>query len=269
MKVKLLSLLLFSFLFTEGFSQKVERDNWIPFSLGLTYNTVKDAGMSPVTYSGPGIAFSLGYNREREKSINRIAFTLNSGILMSKYYSDTEKGIGNLSGYNLSYIHLRRLKKIMKNRVYWYFGGKFDILANFRTNLQLGNSYSNYEAFASLAPATSLKYDFKIKKRKLYLYLGMSLPVFSYCVRPNYISVFDFTANLDEEDLINDFFDNGKIATINRLFRLNTNLEFAYRMRNNNMLKFSYLWGFYNYKGGKNKVQAATHGIIFTALFNI
>lgn len=290
----LFNVLLFTcFISLEGFAQdhtterkqlkKAERkarDKYLNAGLGILKMSGKDKATSPLLYSGPTAMFDLEYLVHSDQLIK--TFDLSFAIGMLRTDKNTIKSVnrGQAIGINFHFHfdHLHRSFNKNNSKLRYYLGGGLDFTNYSRINYKFQNALYNYEYMLSLGLAGRIELPFSYKSKEVK-FLGMNfnrrdrdlrlswqmyLPVFTSIYRPNYVSILNFAD--PDIPLINP--DNLK-AGLFTYFQFRSKIELYYMLHNGNMLKLSYLWEFYQYNPGYNKVQGALNGAYFSFIFRL
>ncbi len=261
--------------------KKVERkarDKYLGLGLGFSYLNVMDQATSPLKYKGFNFPFaSLGYLTHSDKRIKTFETEFSFGNLNSSietpWYDAPNTSYYLVIRYNIIY----RLRTIVNDKINWYIGPEFNINGHFRVNYKYDNSALTFDNYYGAGIATRFEFPFSWKSRTskflsmnlhrrdrdLRLSLQLSTPVFSYLIRPTYVTITNFIdpekrTTISDEQTTGGFFIP---------FNLRSQTELFYILHNQNMFKLSYIWNFYHHDPGYNKVQTAFHGVAFSFIF--
>jgi hypothetical protein len=289
----LLFLLAFSILSLESLSQEIKsdkkqlkkaerkaRDKFLSSGFGVLKMSGKDKATSPLLYSGPTAMLDLEYLVHSDNIIKTFDLSAAVGILRTDKNAIKSINRGQAIGinFNFHFDHLHRSFKKEGRKLKYYLGGGLDFSNYSRVNYKFQNALYNYEYMFSLGLAGRMELPFSYKSKKVK-FLGMNfnrrdrdlrlswqmyIPVFTSIYRPNYVSILNFAD--PDVPLINP--DNFK-AGIFSYFQFRSKLELFYILHNGNQLKLSYLWEFYQYNPGYNKVQGALNGAYFSFIFRL
>lgn len=254
------------------------RDKYLALGMGFSKVKVMDQATSPLLYGGMEIASAkLDYLVHSEKVIKTLEAEFGFGWLKSGTISPWYNPTITSYRFNLRYNQLYSIQKFARGKINWYLGPEANMNGHFRVNYKYDNSALNFEAYTGLGIATRFEfpmhYDAKQLKlwfikinrrdRDLRLNWQFSTPIVGYIIRPTYVTVTNFI-DPDLQTSINP----GQTAF--GLFipvNLRSQTELYYMLHNQNMLKLSYIWNFYSYDAGFNKVQSASHGFLLSFVF--
>lgn len=233
LKLKLLFLLLFSFLFNNVFAQKENNSSRkeIAAFVGYDYGYYKDLNFSPLNYKIKGVAFSLKYNSlsRNGNSIFSAAVNFAPINLHSKasQYFITSDIIGKVE---LSY--LRKIKK-SSNKYALFLGGQYSSDVHFV-------DYEGLRAFSFLfAHTLDVKgvLQYQINENH-FLKSSLSIPVFGNIVRPPFGG---FDKELDaNRDKIFRLITNGDFGSFNKYIAFDWSTEYAIQLSKKWDFKFLY-----------------------------
>jgi len=253
------------------------RDKYWVTSLGGTFVKSADNATSPLQYKGFAPSAGLSYLVHSTKVINVFETDFSYGWLKARTISPWYQQKTTNIIFNVRYYKLYMVKPIIKNRVNWYLGGEVFINSSFRVNIKYGNSAFTFNSYAGIGPVTRFEFPFGYKTRKvkiwfmkfnrrdrnLRLSFQLSVPVLNVLVRPTYITVTNFIDPDLQSAITSDHIYSGFFEP----FSLSTQTELYYILHNQNMLKLSYNWNFFHHDPGYNKVQTASHAILFSYIF--
>ena len=178
---------------------------------------------------------------------------------------------------SLRFNILFNVKKLANDRINWYVGPEFNINGHFRINYKYGNSALNFDNYNGIGVATRFELPLRYSSKKVKLWFmkfnrrdrdlrlswQLSTPVLSYLVRPTFVTITNFIDPELQASITPDNTDTGFFVPLN----LRSQTELYYILHNQNMLKLSYIWNFYHYNPGYNKVQSAYQGFLFSFIF--
>ncbi|MEX0813945.1 MAG: hypothetical protein WD048_17125 [Chitinophagales bacterium] len=255
-------LLLFLFISATAFPQK--REHYLPLGLGWSLQHAQDEGMSPLQYNGSSLSVKTGYIVKTPNNKHQLDLMFHYGKLHTRNFNKTESFKVPMYRFDLSYTYLKLLKRFGNDKYALYLGGRSEFTGNIRLNYKLGNSTVNYEGIAALGISSGLSRTFEINKRKLLLDFYFNLPFLSYVIRPNYITITDFSD--PDNDVVKDHTKRVTFNSFNKFTRATIQLDASYLLKNGNMIRLGYLWDFYSYRR-TNKVKAALQGIVLSTIF--
>ncbi len=289
--ISFLLLLCSLFIFQTGFSQETKadkklrrkterkaRDKYLSSGFGVTKMSAKDKATSPLLYSGPAGFANLEYLIHSEKLIKTFDLSAGGGTLKTDKDNHHNLTRGYATGiyFNFRFLYLIKIVKFAKDKVTWYIGPGLDLTNYSRINFKYGNSAYNYEYMLDIGIASRIEFPFGhqskeckflgMKFRRRYRQYRLSwqlyMPVAGSIFRPGYVSITNFSA--PEESVFNSTILQTGVF---KYFELSSNIELFYILHNGNMLKLSYLWEYYRFNPGFNKVQGALNGIYFSFVF--
>lgn len=227
--------------------------DYIQFSLGYSYQQVKDASLSPLTYAGNMGNIGLGYIYQSAKWRNSI-YIMGFGAFQNPQQRapDNSSRVTTFAGrlhYRLSY----RVWQHHKWRL--YAGVASTNVWDYRTHNRFGNSSENFTGLANLGPTLHLQRPFDLWGQKWQARYTLDLPVAAYVVRPGFIKPL-----LIEEPSVQEWAFWGDYSSVF------STLKLAWLLDNGNQILLSYQWEYATYKP-LNKVQLAGHHLALSALF--
>lgn len=231
---------------------------------GITRYELRDAGVSPLFYQGwlpsAGLSFpsyngkwssnvygSFGYG-----NLNRTALTT---------YSSTIYAINH--GGDL----LKNIKELRPN-LNLLVGGAYHGNTNVRNTPAFRNAGNTVESFNTLMASGRLELlidKTKDKRRLLWLIplkpgrrvsklsYQLNIPIVNLSWAPTFTYLDDFTDGTTDYDQKNEFSLGG--------FRINSQLNYQYFLKNGNGFQLSYLWDTYSGKEGLGQIQLAQHQV--------
>ena len=258
--------------------ERKARDKSLNAGFGFAKMSAKDKATSPLLYSGMIVLGNLEYLVHSDKLIKTFDLSLGAGILRTDkdtHYGLT-RGYGGSIYFNFRFTHLHWLLQKKNKKIKWYLGPAFDFSNFSRFNFKYGNSLYNYEYMAGIGLSNRFEFpfsysskDFKFlglkmhrRDRDLVLSWQLFIPVFTSVYRPGYVTILNFA---DPETSL--FVPENLKTGIFTYFHVSSEVELFYKLHNRNMLKLTYLWEFYQYDPGYNKVQGAINGLYFSFVF--
>jgi hypothetical protein len=290
-KISLLVLLISLFIFQPVFSQETKADRklrkkterkargkYLSSGFGVMKMSAKDKATSPLLYSGPAAFANLEYLIHSEKLIKTFGLSAGGGTLRTdkEYHPGLTRGYATGIYFNFRFLYLMKIMKFAKDKVTWHIGPGLDLTNYSRINFKYGNSAYNYEYMLDIGVASRIEFPFGYKSKECK-FLGMKfrrrdrqyrlswqiyMPVAGSVFRPGYVSITNFSA--PEESVFNSTILQTGVF---KYFELSSNIELFYLLHNGNMLKLSYLWEYYQFNPGFNKVQGALNGVYFSFVF--
>jgi len=225
----------------------------MPFGLGYGFETVKDASLSPVSYSGHLGGAGLGYYYQNSKWISMLDINGFSGF----QYPDVNREDNNRKTLTIlgnGIYHLSR-KVFFKNDWSVFAGLLSHNTWDYRDHYRYGNSSSNYAGLFSFGPVATVQKPFKALNKSLVLSYRLGLPFGTYYMRPGYVKPF-----------LNDKIENKGFAFWGDYFALDMRTDLIWVLPTGNQLRLSYNWD-YSQLDVLNRMQLATHQISISTVF--
>lgn len=259
-------------------SKRKARDKYLGFGIGGAYVKVIDNATSPLQYDG--FVFpeaKVDYLVHSEKIIKTLEADFSYGSLSTRtetpWYDPTNDSYFVALRFNILY----NVKKLAKEKINWYVGPEINANAHFRVNYKYGNSALTFDNYYGVGVATRFEFPFSYKARKVKVWFmnfnrrdrdlrlswQLSVPVLSYLIRPTYVTITNFIDPELQSTVTSANTDGGFFVPLN----IRSQTELYYTLHNQNMLKISYIWNFFNHDPGYNKVQSAYHGFVFSFIF--
>lgn len=245
---------LFSLLttFCYQLNAQVQQGHFLSFGFNFTDQTVKDASLSPVSYSGPLGGIEIGYFDQNEKWLSHFE----ASIAGAFQYPDIDREL-DLSQTTtiLSRAYYSLQYKVLENNTWHYFAGLLSHnLFDYRDHNRYTNSQSNYFASFSVGPIVTAQKGFALFSKNFQAQSSLGFPVATYQMRPGYIKPFTN----------NEVGDQG-FAFWADFFLLDWRSELAWLLPNGNQIELSYRWN-YTELDQLNKVQLAAHQIALNVI---
>lgn len=229
--------------------------------VGITFSnsTVKDKGMSALTYTGwyPGVMAGVDINSQKLKQSISLSFA--SGNLKNN------QNLATLSAKSYAANYLA-LFPVSHGNVQLYLGGIFDNNLATRRHSSYINNNSYYEFNSSLGVAAKIYYYFGTASsgsNASSLSFGVFSPLGSALSRSN--SVYN-----KENDFLSrgfkTYLKNTHIVTFGRYAKVNLHTQLDNRAGVLKGISLAYSWEYYNITE-VNKVQSAVNTIILSYHF--
>jgi len=259
-------------------TERKARDKYLGLGLGGSYMKVIDNATSPLLYRGLSIPFvSLGYLTHSDRIIKTFETDFSYGQLKTRTETPWYDPRNTSYYFAFRYDLLYRIKKFEKINVNWYLGPEINSNSHFRINYKYGNSAFNFDNYNGIGIATRIELpfgykstqfkflglNFKRRARDLRLSWQLSTPVFSFMIRPTYVTITNFIDPELQTKITSDHTDGGIFIPLN----LRSQTELFYKLHNGNMFKLAYIWNFYSHDPGYNKVMSAFHAFCFSFIF--
>ena len=247
-----------------------QTDYKLSFGSGLTYTSVADKGMSPLTYGGFSVSPGFGLERNKAKTYSALSFHVNIGNLTPDINPDLTNANAAYFRTDLDLIHLYFLKNLKENDLPVFIGGAFNNYGSVRVHTAYSNNSFNYEIVSSLSVAGRISKDIKIKKRQAQLQWQLMLPLVAFVQRPGFAFAAPHYYLENDRSAAGAFLKSGNLTTWNDYFRLNSKISFNYFLKNSNAFRLSYEWDFYKYDEIEiNRMQLGEHTISIALIFDL
>jgi hypothetical protein len=241
-----------------------QRDNYFVFGLGFSMTSVMDKGQSPLLYQCKSPKIKLGYESYSPKWIHRFSIDFQYGNLKNRYSPDFYEEQPYLILGHINYSVNRNCFNLPKN-MKLAPGIFINLTTNLRMIPKLQNSMAAYEVFPCFGLSEVLCKDFNLGNRAFTISHSLQIPVVAYMMRSNYVSMMNYID--PKATYLGTILSSGKLVTINKLFQVKSTIDLQYSLSNNNQLKLSYLWDFYQCNTS-NKSQSVQNALIFSTMFN-
>jgi hypothetical protein len=229
-----------------GLQAQLQNGYYLPFYLGYSNQVVKDASLSPVSYSGSLGSIASGFTHQGKNWIDGLTVLGHSGILRSDIAPEEASNV-LLVGARVSYKIARRFATISGFELY---AGLSSISSwDYREVGRYANNSFNFNGFFSLGPYVSTQKNFELWGQQFNMQYELSLPVASYVLRPSYI----------KPQTGGDFGYSG-IESWGDFFQVDSKCSLFWQISEQNYLCLSYQWE-YTQLNLPNKIQLAQHFI--------
>lgn len=283
---KIFTLLFTTLFFTVvGFSQeasltKKEKRKLIPKYIGIGYginsSAFRDLATSPLFYYGTALQLSLSQLKIDDKREIEFGIFYDFGTYNTDFNDNTSNS--NVKRIALSYSRLFRIELFKLKNFSTKIGFLFNGNGNLRNNESLGNDGVGIDIFTNLLGSVKItkdissstveekkflfwKYTLSERKKNLNLRLDTGLINTSY--RNGYIYSVAQSAILNEQTIFGYY-----SLKMFSGFRARSSLNYTHYLKNNNAIRFSYVWDAYSTGGDLKKFEMAHHILKFTFLFN-
>lgn len=238
--------------------------NFLVVGGGITRYKLRDVGVSPLFYDG-------------WLPVGGIAFPSKKGDWSSNFYGSFGYGTlkrTELSTYSSTIYAINHggdlLKKVweVKPNVDLLVGGAYHGNTNIRNTPAFRNAGSTAETFNTLMASARFELLFdKVKDRRRLLWLipmkpgrrvskltyQLNVPILNLSWGPTFSYLDDFTDGTVDYGQKNEFSLGG--------FRINSQLNYQYFLKNGNGLQLSYFWDTFSGKEGLGQIEFAQHQV--------
>jgi len=233
---------------------------------GYTLPKFFDKSASSLRYQGHAFSVAGGFHFRKDSStLEHIDLRFDYGLMSAFAFEFADVDYYRVEG---NYSYKKRIKNIWQNRLEWLVGGSINSLWMLWTFDNFTNNSVNNSFYFSLSPTTSLVYPFTLWNRRFRAEYSAYLPLFTFALRPSY-GTSRFSGFLDDErdEPVAQFFESGKLTSLNNFFRFSNTLSLEYFLTNRNRLRLSYDWNYLRYNEPR-LVQTASHNILIGTMFN-
>tara|TARA_B100001245_G_scaffold236676_1_gene229702 strand:+ start:5130 stop:5897 length:768 start_codon:yes stop_codon:yes gene_type:complete len=246
-------MVLLGLLFTGASQAQFLEGDYMPFGLGYAFQTVKDAALSPVSYSGNLGLIQSGYYFQDEKWLSQLDI---SGFGGFQYPDVNPENNPNRTTLFAGRAHYSLSYKLGEVQQWALLAG---ILSHNVWDYREVRLYSNSEAnfngmFAAGVQLTAQK-QFNWFGDTFGVQYGLGLPIGCYYMRPGYVKPF-FADEIAARDL----------AFWGDYFALDSRTDLYWQVSQSNWLKLTYQWE-YTQLDISNKIQTATHLLSVSTIF--
>lgn len=253
-----------SILYTTLFSQT--KKYLFKTEIGTAASTVYDNGYSLTQYKGRGINAIIGGERERKNRLTSFTNIFILTPLKSVVKNKTYQTSAQQYNYCFSYTYLQKAPTITKAKIKLAFGGTYFADVNIRIYSTLVNNVLSFDGNSGISLTGKAQKDFQFKSHFFLLGYQLSVPVFAYNVRPNYLGTipigYYFNSDVKYSTL-------GKFTTINNnYFYLNQYFSLDKISSNGNRIRLSYFWNYSNNGYSQHRYQNIINGISIGILSN-
>ena len=265
MKKTLILFLILSFsLSLKGQNSKVPRPVYFFLGIGLPIIKVRDEAHSSLKYQGFMPTLRVGYEEMTQNHVSRIAVSASFGTASPKTNPKLQQNISNLEVNNIqvNYTYYQRSGAFDTEGWNRYLGGAFTMTIDMRSYNLPSNNLLGYQVNASLNIGGFVQKKLDAKWRFNY---EAFTPILSYALRPSYMGMIpmkggDFNAK--------SVFTNGKIVTINKLFRFYNRFSFDQTINDHRQRRLNYAWDFHSNTVSK-PLKSIVAGLGYESLFKM
>lgn len=243
---------------TNNLDNKKSSPAYLDIAMGLNVSSFRDFATSPLTYSGTPIHFSLGHIDFDHQRESNMTFLYAFGKYKNRF-NDLES-ISKVNTISLNYLELFELSSLSSSRLNLKLGGQFSATANIRKNGVLLNNGTGVDIIANLLG--TVKGTLHLRKERTFS--GM---ISIGAINSSYRNGFAYSG---QSALTNQgsLFDRYRLSFL-RGYRLITNWDYTFYLKNKNAIRLSYHWDAYRTRGNYDEFEMAIHTIKVALLFNL
>jgi hypothetical protein len=257
--------------------ERSDRSNYILFSGQIGKQKTIDEGVSPLLYKGLIFGGGLGYKSEKR---NRI-WDIKGSFLYGFQYSSTRFNTGVLTAYNIDidgrYLFNVDYESVLPFQA--YFGLQAMHSMRLRLNEKMFNAALGYDIITALGISTELKKSIKVPGFNINLWrwkytyhphkvtfdTNIDLPLLFLYLRPTYVVIENFVDGRTEPY----DFERSESSSIGDIIHITVNTGINYHLRNQNIIRFGYIWQYYKIDPEYSPVQGAQHLFQLTFKFKM
>lgn len=254
----------FSSLGQENHVAIFQNNTYFVSSIGGSYVSLLDEGISPLLYNGIGGGANLGHFHDGKRSLNMSSTTFN--------FNNPSSSISNAEMYTfrLEGQYQQFWKVENQNDKKWKIRPGFNFTAKWamRNHLNYTNNSQHIETRFAIAPAVMITRPFQLWNRSFEVGAFTNIPLLTYATRPLFAST-RFPASVNKEEI--EFFDylkEGEIVSFGKYFKWSAQYYLYYHLANGNGLRLDYQWSYESYRA-QNPIMTAEHSIMISTFFRI
>ncbi len=216
-------------------------------SFGVSLQNQQNTVMSPLIYSGIGLAFFS----EKQRFLNNTLKISNRRLQYNMLSAENSPNNTHSAAAQFGFDFLKQLKKQK-----FYIGGNVQMNSNIRFYSHLGNNAFQYEVFPTIGFSSTYKTDFQVFGKKLTLDASVKLPIVgALMATPKYTTSFD--------ELKIKVVPLGKMVNPQTAIFLNFPAQKRFP---NRQFRMGYEWNMNSFgRGNDRRMTMATHTLHFIA----
>jgi hypothetical protein len=243
---------------------KPPRESYFFLGIGLPLVKVRDEAHSPLMYRGFIPTLRLGHESINGDYVSRMTVSASFGTTKPKTRPKPERVLSSMemSYLQLNYTYYSRLYTYHTEGWNQYLGGALTLTLDTRSYNLPSNNLIGYQVNMSLNVGGFTQKQLKNAWRYNY---EIFTPVVSYSLRPTYLGMLPMTgADIKPKS----FFSNGKIVTVDKLFRLYNRFSFDEQVKSYRQRRLFYSWDFQSNTVSK-PLKSIVTGIGYEMLFKM
>lgn len=249
---------------SNGQDPKLPRSVYFFLGIGLPIMKVRDQGHSPLKYQGFLPTLRIGYEQINESYVSRVVVSASFGMTSPKNKPRPQQTISNaeVNQLQINYSYYKHISQYSPNGWNTYLGGVFTITMDLRNYNLPSNNLLGYQINASLNPGSFIQKNLDDKWRFNY---EAFTPVLSYALRPSYMGMIPMK---DGDFNAKSVLSNGKIVTVNKLFRFYNRFSFDQTINDHRQRRINYAWDFHSNRLSK-PLKSIISGVGYESLFKM
>lgn len=221
---------------------------------GAAWETYRDRAMSPLLYEGIQGAAMLGFDIQGANMLHRVEGRFWAGTTSAQRRGGTTENLA----FAVNSSHLKRLSA-EDAPWQWRAGPALLVWGSLRYHTGLVNSNYFYDLFGSVGPSGSVERPIKLLRRRWTAGWQMSVPVFSWGLRPTYSGL--VAATPEEELTAGPYLEEARFGAFKVLTGVQSRLHLRYPLANENALMLVYQWDVFSSRLGHHPVTHAMNGL--------
>lgn len=221
---------------------------------GAAWESYRDRAMSPLLYEGVQGAAMLGTEIEGARMLHRVEGRFWAGETSAQRRGGTTENLA----FAINGSHLKRLSAT-DAPWQWRAGPAVLVWGSLRYHTGLVNSNYFYDLFASVGPSGSVERSIKLLRRRWTAGWQLSVPVFSWGLRPTYSGL--VAATPEEELTAGPYLEEARFGAFKVLTGVQSRLHLRYPLPNENALILVYHWDVFSSRLGHHPVTHAMNGL--------
>jgi hypothetical protein len=243
---------------------KPPRENYFFLGFGLPLVTVRDEAHSQLNYRGFGPTFRFGFENINGDFVSRLTVSTVLGRTKPKTKPKPEQMLSgmDISNIQVNYTYYTILNTYSKADWNRYLGGAATVTLDLRSYNLPSNNLLGYQINFSLNTGGFVQKQLTDKNRFNY---EVFTPLLSYSLRPTYLGMLPIKGSDMNPWTI---FSNGKIVTVDKLFRLYNRFSFDQQIKPYRAHRLFYSWDFHSNTITK-PLKSVMGGFGYEALFKL
>ena len=243
---------------------KPERESYFFLGLALPLVKVRDEAHSPLTYRGVASSLRLGRETINGDFVSRTTISATFGTAKPKTRPKPERTLSGveISGLQINYTYYKQVGNYYTEGWNRYFGGALTLTLDSRSYNLPSNNLLGYQFNLSLNAGGFTQKKLNAKWRFNY---EVFTPLLSYSLRPTYLGMLPMQGT---DISPKNVFSNGKIVTVDKLFRLYNRFSFDEQFKSYRARRLFYEWDFHNNLVSK-PLKSIVTGIGYESLFKL
>jgi hypothetical protein len=243
---------------------KPPRDNYFFLGFGLPIVNVRDEAHSQLKYRGLAPIFRFGFENINGDFVSRITVSTAFGRAKPKTKPKPDRILSgmDISNIQFNYAYYTLINTYSNKNWNQYLGGAATVTLDLRSYSLPSNNLLGYQINFSLNAGGFVQKQSNQKNRFNY---EIFTPLLSYSLRPTYLGMLPIKGSDMNPWAI---FSNGKIVTVNKLFRLYNRFSFDQQLKPYRAHRLFYSWDFHSNTVSK-PLKSVMGGFAYETLFKL